>query len=259
MCIPTDRGHRSQAPRCLLRQIAQGHEAVLLDANLTESVSRLISDGPFAERIEGVLLVPVMVFKVHFLTSLRAGRQVVVSPFTPYWFSKCPFWPFFRKFLKNIFFAAHAALLSFCWDGHSFQNEGAGSGSPRRKSAGNDKKRPHRHKSLYGALRCGSVWKLSVAAGGHRYPTVSGYRPAMLPARLVAAALAAPPVLSCHTHRSLSSEKCWDSKNNGRPVQSSRRFPYTIRCFSVPQGWVSCYRRILISFRAFQDYPQGIR
>ena len=139
----------------LLRQIAQGHEAVLLDANLTESVSRLISDGPFAERIEGVLLVPVMVFKVHFLTSLRAGRQVVVSPFTPYWFSKCPFWPFFRKFLKNIFFAAHAALLSFCWDGHSFQNEGAGSGSPRRRSAGNDKKRPHRHKSLYG--RFGAV------------------------------------------------------------------------------------------------------
>ena len=86
-----------------------------------------------------------------------------------------------------------------------------------------------------------------------------GYRPAMFPVRLVAAALAAPPVLSCHTHRSLSSEKCWDSKNNGRPVQSSRRFPYTIRCFSVPQGWVSCYRRILISFRAFQDYPQGIR
>ena len=32
-----------------------------------------------------------------------------------------------------------------------------------------------------------------------------------------------------------------------------------IRCFSVPQGWVSYYRRILISFRAFQDYPQGIR
>ena len=71
---------------------------------------------------------------------------------------------------------------------------------------------------------------------------MSGYRPAMLPARLGAAALAAPPVLSCHTHRSLSSEKCWDSKNNGRPVQSSRRFPYTIRCFSVPQGWVSYCR-----------------
>ena len=66
-------------------------------------------------------------------------------------------------------------------------------------------------------------------------------------------------VRSCHTHRSLSSEKCWDNKNNGRPVQSSHRFPYTIRCFSVPQGWVSYYRRILISFRAFQDYPQGIR
>ena len=42
----------------LLRQIAQGHKAVLLDANLTENVSRLISDDPFAERIEGVLLVP---------------------------------------------------------------------------------------------------------------------------------------------------------------------------------------------------------
>lgn len=31
----------------LLRQIAQGHEAVLLDANLTESIGRLVSDGPF--------------------------------------------------------------------------------------------------------------------------------------------------------------------------------------------------------------------
>ena len=103
------------------------------------------------------------------------------------------------------------------------------------------------------------LWKLSAAVGGHRYPTASGYRPAMFPMRLVAAALAAPPVLSCHTHRSLSSEKCWDSKNDGCPVQSSRRFPYTIRCFSVPQGWVSCYRRILISFRAFQDHPQEIR
>ena len=69
----------------------------------------------------------------------------------------------------------------------------------------------------------------------------------------------APPVRSCHTHRSLSSEKCWDSKNNGRRVQSSHRFPYTIRCFSIPQGWVSYYRRILISFRAFQDHPQEIR
>ena len=68
--------------------------------------------------------------------------------------------------------------------------------------------------------------------------------------------LAAPPVLSCHTYRSLSSEKCWDSKNDGRPVQSSRRFPYAIRCFSVPQGWVSYCHRILISFRAFRDSPQ---
>jgi hypothetical protein len=71
--------------------------------NLTESIGRLISDGSFAERIEGVLLVFVVTVEVHFLTSLRAGRQVVVSLFTPYWFSKCPFWPFFRKFLKNIF------------------------------------------------------------------------------------------------------------------------------------------------------------
>ncbi len=57
----------------------RGSRAVLLDANLTESIGRLVSDGPFAERIEGVLLVPVMVFKVHFLTSLRARRQVVFS------------------------------------------------------------------------------------------------------------------------------------------------------------------------------------
>ena len=46
---------------------------------------------------------PVMVFKVHVLTSLRAGRQVVVSPFTPYWFSKWPFWPFFGNFSKTFF------------------------------------------------------------------------------------------------------------------------------------------------------------
>ena len=114
----------------------RGSRAVLLDANLTESIGRLVSDGPFAERIEGVLLVPVMVFKVHFLTSLRAGRQVVVSPFTPYWFSKCPFWPFFRKLLKNTFFAAHAALLSFCSGGCSFQNEG------RRGAAAHGEKVP---------------------------------------------------------------------------------------------------------------------
>jgi hypothetical protein len=115
--------------------------------NLTESIGRLISDGPFAERIEGVLLVPVMVFKVHFLTSLRAGRQVVVSPFTPYWFSKCPFWPFFRKFLKNIFFAAHAALLSSCSGGCSFQNEG------RRGAAAHGEKVPGTTKSAHTGIK----------------------------------------------------------------------------------------------------------
>lgn len=96
-----------------------------------------------SERIEGVLLMPVMVFKVHVLTSLRAGRQVVVSPFTPYWFSKWPFWPFFRKLLKNIFFAAHAALLSFCSGGCSFQNEG------RRGAAARGEKVPWMTKSTY--------------------------------------------------------------------------------------------------------------
>ena len=40
--------------------------------------------------------------------------------------------------------------------------------------------------------------------------------------------------------------KLGKGENGGCPVQSSRRFPYTIRCFSVPQGWVSYYRRILI-------------
>ena len=139
------------------------------------------------------------------------------------------------------------------------RTKGGGERQPTAKKCRERQKAPTQAQKPAWALRCGSVWKLSAAVGGHRYPTVSGYRPAMFPARLVAAALAAPSVLSCHTHRSLSSEKCWDSKNNGCPVQSSRRFPYTIRCFSVPQGWVSCYRRILISFRAFQDYPQGIR
>ena len=96
-----------------------------------------------SERIEGVLLMPVMVFKVHVLTSLRAGRQVVVSPFTPYWFSKWPFWPFFRKLLKNIFFAAHAALLSSCSGGCSFQNEG------RWGAAARGEKVPWMTKSTY--------------------------------------------------------------------------------------------------------------
>ena len=67
---------------------------------------------------------PVMVFKVHVLTSLRAGRQAVVSSFTPYWFSKHPFWPVLRKFLKNFFSGFISPLLLFCWDGHSFQNGG---------------------------------------------------------------------------------------------------------------------------------------
>ena len=69
---------------------------------------------------------PVMVFKVHVLTSLHAGRQAVVSSFTPYWFFNWPFWPVLRKFLKNFFSGFISPLLLFCWDGHSFQKERRG-------------------------------------------------------------------------------------------------------------------------------------
>ena len=54
-----------------------------------------------------------------------------------------PFWPFLRKFLKIIFLAAHAALLSFCSGGYSFQNGG------RWGAAARGEKVPWMTKSTY--------------------------------------------------------------------------------------------------------------
>ena len=164
------------------------------------------------------------------LPSRRTGSWFPLSP--PYWFSK-RLWPFANS-QKLFFFRGSCCAPFVLLDGHSSSRTKAGeSGSPRRKGAGTTKSAHTGIKKPVWAHRCGSVWKLSVAAGGHRYPTVSGYRPAMLPARLVAAALAAPPVLSCHTHRSLSSEKCWDSKNNGCPTEQPPFSPYHTLLFST--------------------------
>lgn len=62
-----------------------------------------------AEAIKGVLLVDFMEIRFHFLTSLRAGRQVLLSPFIHYWSDGGGFWPIFGKFLKIIFSVAHTA------------------------------------------------------------------------------------------------------------------------------------------------------
>ena len=73
--------------------------------------------------------------------NINDWKIVLVSPFTPYSSCKHPFWPFLRKFLKNIFLADHAALLSFCSGGCSFQNEG------RRGTAAHGEKVPETTKS----------------------------------------------------------------------------------------------------------------
>ena len=72
----------------------------------------------------------------------RAGRQVVVSPFTHYWFCKHPFWPYLRKICKISFFAAHAALLSSCSGGWSVQNGSGGERQPAEKKNRKRQKAP---------------------------------------------------------------------------------------------------------------------
>ena len=56
------------------------------------------------------------------------------------------------------------------------ERRAAGSGSPRRRSAVNDKKRPHRHKSLYGrlgAVQYGNCRRLSEGIGILRCPGIA--------------------------------------------------------------------------------------
>jgi len=67
-----------------------------------------------------------------------------VSTFLDYY---NPFWPFLRKFLKIIFLAAYAALLSFCSGGYSFQNEG------RRGAAAHGEKVPGTTKSAHTGIK----------------------------------------------------------------------------------------------------------
>ena len=84
------------------RKVAQGHKSVLPAPNGTVCIEGLAPQHLFAKAVKGMPFVLVVAFKVHVLTSsLPEGGRL--SPFAPYWFSKCPFWPFFRKFLKNIF------------------------------------------------------------------------------------------------------------------------------------------------------------
>ena len=54
-----------------------------------------------------MLLVDFMEIRFHFLTSLLAGRQVLVSPFVHYWFGEGVFWLVCGEFLKIIFSVAH--------------------------------------------------------------------------------------------------------------------------------------------------------
>ena len=56
------------------------------------------------------------------------------------------------------------------------ERRAAGSGSLRRRSAGNDKKRPHRHKSLhgrFGAVQHGNCRRLSEGIGILRCPGIA--------------------------------------------------------------------------------------
>ena len=69
------------------------------------------------------------------------------------------------------------------------------------------------------------------------YPPARGISAAnLLKHRLTA--LATPPGLCSHSHGFSPFCESRSSKNDGRPVQSSRHFPCAMRCFSVSQGWV---------------------
>ena len=66
-----------------------------------------------AEAVKGMLLVFVVSVRCHCLTSLRAGRQVISSPFAHYSSTGGLFWlACLGKLQKNIF-TAHTWLLSF--------------------------------------------------------------------------------------------------------------------------------------------------
>ena len=143
------------------------------------------------------------------------------------------FWPCLRKICKIFFLAAHAALLSSCSGGWSVQNGSGGEQQPAEKRIGNDKKRPHRHKSLYGHFGAGSQYKRTQK--GICIPPARGISAANLLKRCLTAS-ATPPGLYSHSHGFSPFCKSRSSKNDGRPVQSSRHFPCAMRCFSVSQG-----------------------
>ena len=71
------------------------------------TVAGLVFQHFLAEAIESVLLVNFMEIRFHFLTSLLAGRQVLLSPFVHYWSCKGAFWLVCGDFLKIIFSVAH--------------------------------------------------------------------------------------------------------------------------------------------------------
>ena len=143
MCIPTDRGHRSQAPRCPPPTDRSGtrsgpagcepdgkHWQTHFGWSFCRTHRRCAAcagngvQGPFS----------------HLPSRRKAGRGF---PFHPLLVFQMPLLAIFSEISQKIFFAAHAALLSFCSGGCSFQNEG------RRRAAAHGEEVPWMTKSTY--------------------------------------------------------------------------------------------------------------
>ena len=109
----------------------------------------------------------------HLPSRRKAGRGF---PFHPLLVFQMPLLAIFSEISQKYFFRG-SCCAPFVLFGWMFlpERRAAGSGSPRRKSAGNDKKRPHRHKSLhgrFGAVQYGNCRRLSEGIGILRCPGI---------------------------------------------------------------------------------------
>ena len=176
MCIPTDRGHRSQAPRCPPPTDRSGtrsgpagcepdgkHWQTHFGWSFCRTHRRCAAcagngvQGPFS----------------HLPSRRKAGRGF---PFHPLLVFQMPLLAIFSEISQKYFFRG-SCCAPFVLFGWMFlpERRAAGSGSPQRKSAGNDKKRPHRHKSLngrFGAVQYGNCRRLPEGIGILRCPGI---------------------------------------------------------------------------------------
>src|SRR5699024_3564501 len=104
VCIPRDTVPRRKLLHRFLRQLAERNFLLLPAADLSIAIPGFAFQNLFAIAVKSMLLMLVVAFRCHNLTSFCPRREVISSPFAHYSFCYGHFWPIAGKY---IFIPAH--------------------------------------------------------------------------------------------------------------------------------------------------------